>query len=61
MSFAGVLTGATVVAGLATTLPLAVILAFTIMLRRGGTPAMTLAGVLACATAVTAFAAPPGP
>ena len=57
LAFAGVFTGATVVAGFATTLPLAVILAFAIMLRRGGTTAVTLAGVLACTTTVAAFAA----
>ena len=57
MPFAGVLTSATVVADYATTLPLAVILAFTIMLRRGDTPAVTLTGILACTPAVAAVAA----
>ncbi len=55
--FTRVLAGATVVTGLAATLPLAVVLAFATMLGRRRTTAMAFAGVFAGATIVAGIAA----
>ncbi len=57
MAFAGVLAGATVVAGCAATLPLALVQALATMLGRRRTTTMAFAGVLAGATIVAGIAA----
>ncbi len=57
MPFTRVLAGATVVAGLAATLPLAVVLAFATVLGRRRTTAMAFARVLGGAPVVASFAA----
>ena len=57
MAFAGVLAGATVVAGCAASLTLALVQALATMLGRRRTTTMAFAGVLAGATIVAGFAA----